>query len=373
MAGLYFHIPFCSKACTYCDFHFSTNMKNKGNLLAAMEKEISHWAPSWKEPINTVYFGGGTPSVLSVAELGSLLSQAFQCFDISPNAEITLEANPEDLSSNNLQAWQELGINRLSIGVQAFQDEILTWMNRAHSSEMAEEGVLRAHKEGISNLSLDLIYGVPGLSQEQWQKNVTRALALPITHLSCYALTVEERTKLQQQVSKGLVEIPEDTVVLEQFDTLSSIATSKGFEHYEISNLSLPGYASKHNCSYWERVPYLGIGPSAHSYKDGKRWWNVRSNAKYIKQIEDGADFFEEEVLSADDIFNEQIMLGLRRQSGVDIALWQDTKGSPKNILQIPALSELYKEELIYLESSRVKLSQKGRYMADGVAARLFK
>ena len=157
------------------------------------------------------------------------------------------------------------------------------------------------------------------------------------------------------------------------YEMARDLLRTNGYQHYEISNLSLPGYASKHNCSYWERVPYLGIGPSAHSYKEGRRWWNVRSNAKYIKQIEEGKDFFEEEVLSADDIFNEQIMLGLRRQSGVDVALWQDTKGFPKNILQIPALSELYKEELLYLESSRAKLSQEGRYMADGVAARLFK
>ena len=374
MAGLYLHIPFCKKACTYCDFHFSTSLQKKPDLVAAMQVELRDASKDWeKEIFESVYFGGGTPSLLDAKELGDLMQSIKQHYQLSDKPEITLEINPEDVNEQNLALWKSLGINRLSIGIQAFQDEFLAWMNRAHNSEMAISAVKKAQSGGFDNIPIDLIYGIPGLDLKQWQNNVAKALNLGVQHISCYALTVEDRTKLAKELEGGNIVMPKDELVLEQFDLLSAMAEERGFEHYEISNLSLPGKASKHNSNYWSRKSYLGIGPSAHSFSGNQRWWNIRSNQGYIKAITAGTSYKESETLSEKDVFNETIMTQLRTSSGVSTALWIDSGESPKNILQNQEIRELYSEELIYLESSRIKLTQKGRHLADGIAARLFK
>ncbi|MGB0167468.1 MAG: radical SAM family heme chaperone HemW, partial [Luteibaculum sp.] len=288
MAGLYIHIPFCKKACTYCDFHFSTRLENVNPVLHAMHLELAYWREHWPlRELDTIYFGGGTPSLLNEKQIAALFEEIRKHFSIRNQAELTLEANPEDITMNRVKHWKSLGVNRLSIGLQAFQDEILGWMNRAHNAQEAYDSVRLAHSAGIENISVDLIYGIPGLEMDTWKKNIDRVLELPIQHISCYALTVEEKTVLDHQVKKAQVEMPNDEEVNLQFDYLGERLEKEGFEHYEISNLGRPGYFSRHNSNYWNRIPYLGIGPSAHSFLNEQRWFNPRNNHEYMRMWEE--------------------------------------------------------------------------------------
>ncbi|TXC85104.1 radical SAM family heme chaperone HemW [Luteibaculum oceani] len=373
-AGLYIHIPFCRKACSYCDFHFTVNQKNRAQICDALVSEMVLWKEDWcNYHFQTLYFGGGTPSILNSDELSAVVNGAKSNFSWGDEVEFTLEINPEDVTLEKLHSWKELGVNRLSIGLQAFQDEILTWMNRAHSAEEGLRAVRLAQEVGFDNISVDLIYGIPGLTHSQWEENLTKVLELNIQHVSCYCLTVEEKTKLEQMVKNGELTMPEDEVSTTQFDMLSSFFEGNGFNHYEISNLGKPGKESKHNSNYWNGVPYLGIGPSAHSYRKGKRWWNPASNALYQKEISKGNLPNEIEILSETDAFNEKIMTGLRRKDGVSVHLWLESGESPKNILQNSVINELYREGMISLSRDRLSLTQKGRHLADGIAAKLFR
>ncbi len=343
-------------------------------MVEAMVLEMAYWSESWQDTtFSTLYFGGGTPSLLTKEHLDTLLKAAHKHFKVGAVTEFTLEVNPEDVTVQKLSDWKSVGVNRLSMGLQCFQDPLLQWMNRAHDAATGIKAVQQSYQEGIENISVDLIYGIPGLSQEQWLSNIKQVLQLPVNHVSCYGLTVEEKTALFRMVQQQKVQIPEDEVFIEQFDSLIDEFGKAGFEWYEISNLAKDQAYAQHNSSYWAGKPYLGIGPSAHSIKDQKRWFNRKSNPLYMKQVHSGTAFFESEALSNTDVFNERVMTGLRTKWGVPVSLWGKEFENPINILQIPEIEKLNSEELIYLDGRNLKLTAKGKHVADGVAARLFR
>ena len=290
MAGIYLHIPFCRQACHYCNFHFSTSLNRKNDFVAALLKEMEGRRDYiGTAPVETVYFGGGTPSLLTEEELQQIMGRIRELFPLTPDAEITLEANPDDITtSGKLKAWKQAGINRLSIGIQSFWEEDLRWMNRAHDATQAANSIRMAQDEGLDNISVDLIYGGPTLPDDHWEKNVTQAIASGIPHLSCYALTVEPRTALDKMIhqKKKAAVNPDDQA--RQFLLLMRWLGAAGYEHYEISNFALSGHRSRHNSSYWQGTPYLGLGPSAHSYNGSSRQWNVANNTQYIDGISAG-------------------------------------------------------------------------------------
>ncbi|HJW28903.1 MAG TPA: radical SAM family heme chaperone HemW, partial [Saprospiraceae bacterium] len=313
MSGLYLHIPFCRKACYYCNFHFSTSLKLKEPMVAALRQEITLQADYLKgKKIQTVYFGGGTPSVLEIADLNLILNIVRQTFTVDDDAEITIEANPEDIDPEKLIGWKAAGINRLSIGVQGFQDAVLKAWNRVHDSAQALASLRLAKEAGFDNISADLIYGDPELTDEDWSGNIQKLIELQIPHLSCYALTVETGTALHHHILKGKSKPLDETQSHRQYVVLQKRMKENGYEQYEISNFALPGYKSRHNTSYWTGQWYLGIGPSAHSFNGVSRQWNVSNNVRYIKSIESGIIPFELELLSPEQRYNEWVMTGLR-------------------------------------------------------------
>ena len=372
MAGIYIHIPFCRKACHYCNFHFSTSLQNTTDVLQAIEKEIELRSGEVTEEITTIYFGGGTPSLVDNTVIESLLAEIGRNFTINPKAEITLEANPDDISIEKAKSWKDIGINRFSIGIQSFEDNNLQWMNRAHNAIQSITAIDIIRETGFENFSIDLIYGTPGQTTEGWTKDLQTAIDLKIPHLSCYALTVEEKTALHNLIEKGEKENINPEKQAERFELLMKLTTAAGYHHYEISNFALPGYESKHNSAYWEGVPYLGIGPSAHSYDGIKRKWNIANNISYTKAILDHSPQFEEEVLSKNDRFNEYCMTALRRSKGIE-------KQKIITLVGTEGLSIINKMILPYIESNKViedenswKLTNEGKFFADGIAASLF-
>jgi oxygen-independent coproporphyrinogen III oxidase len=372
LAGIYIHIPFCKQACHYCNFHFSTQLNNKELLLNALRKELL-LRKSYLEnqSINTIYFGGGTPSLLSEKELGNIVDAVFANFAVSKNAEITLEANPDDLSKEKLHELKNVGINRLSIGVQSFIERDLKEMNRAHSVSEAESSVKRAQDVGFENITIDLMYGLPHLTNEEWTQNVQTAIDLQVPHISSYCLTIEEKTALHHFVSKAQTTMVDDNTTEQQFLQLIEMLTANGFEHYEISNFSKDGFISKHNSAYWLGEHYLGLGPSAHSFNGINRSWNVANNAKYINAINKKEAFFEEEKLSQENKYNEYILTRLRTKWGVNT----------KDIEQrFPEFYNHFKNETEKLLSKGwiqqheeiFTLSAKGKLFADKAAMELF-
>lgn len=383
MAGIYVHIPFCRKACHYCNFHFSTSLHRKPALLKALETEISRAQfPFGVVPeriINTVYFGGGTPSLLSAPELQAILGAMKRRFTLTDATEITLEANPDDITTAKLADWKSAGINRLSIGVQSFFEDDLLWMNRAHTASQAKACIELALKSGFENLTIDLIYGTPTLDDDRWRANVEQAIALGVNHLSCYALTVEENTALNHFIKKGRIPPVNEERQERQFLLLMDWMEAAGFEHYEISNFARPGHRSKHNSNYWSGDAYYGFGPSAHSF-DGKdtRWWNVANNTLYIGRLNrDDEALFEFEKLSAKQQVNEYIMTSLRTSEGLNY----DTGAQTINDLPVKEsafqlfeqrVSGYEQQGLLWRELGQVKLTRQGKMLADGIAARLF-
>lgn len=326
MAGIYVHVPFCRQACHYCDFHFSTNTQTTGRMVRALVQEANMRCatePSWREePFHTLYLGGGTPSLLSPDHIRELMVGVGEAcgVDVRGLNEVTLEANPEDLSRERLEAWREAGVSRLSIGIQSFHDDTLTWMNRAHTGRQAEEGVLRAHAAGFETMTLDLIYGVP--TQRRWEDDVARALALPVCHVSAYALTVEPRTVLGARVLRGDEAEPSDSRAVEEYDVLCQAMHERGWHHYETSNWAAPRAdgtmaTALHNSAYWSGAPYLGLGPGAHGFKGLRRYANVSNNPAYLRAVEDGRLDQSEETLTGIDRYNELLMTGLRTAQGV--------------------------------------------------------
>lgn len=372
MAGLYIHIPFCRKACHYCNFHFSTTHQQLPAMLAAMEKELQLQKDYIEGPLATIYLGGGTPSLVPIELLESLFQQIRIQFQIANGAEITIETNPDDINPAALLAWKALGINRLSIGIQSFVDADLQWMNRAHHAQQAIDSIRLAKQAGFDNLTIDLIYGTPTLSDEAWKANVDLAIAAGISHLSCYALTVEPKTGLEKMIEKKQIEAVDPDKQARHFSLLMQWMEEAGFEHYEISNFALPGHRSKHNSSYWSGASYLGIGPSAHSFNGNSRQWNLANNSLYIQSMNKGSLPFELETLTAEQQLNEYIMTALRTMEGLNLnrvsALW----GQEKTEQILLEANKYIARGDAYLEDHALILTKAGRLLADGIASDLF-
>ncbi len=374
MAGIYIHIPFCKQACNYCDFHFSTSLKTKASLIEALLVEIELRKEVFEnEFINSIYIGGGTPSLLSADDLGQLFKKLQSDFKICKDAEITLEANPDDLSFEKIQELKSTPINRLSIGIQSFRDSDLKFMNRAHNAKEALSAIKMCKEAGFNNLTIDLIYGTPGMSNDAWRENLKTAFDLEVPHISSYALTVEEKTALHHQILNKKTPDVDELQSAEQFEILMDLMKENGFEQYEISNFCKDGAYSRHNSSYWKKDMYLGLGPSAHSFMGGKRLWNISNNQKYIKALQQNCLPSEEECLSLTDRYNEYIMTSLRTKWGCSLALISRDFSIE--------LADYFKAEIaIFIAQQHVLmvdevyyLSDSGKLLADRIASDLFK
>ena len=373
MAGIYIHIPWCRKVCIYCDFHFSVSMRNKEALIECMGKEIelqkNYLA---NETVESIYFGGGTPSVLSSAELSGLLDRIKELFDLSDNTEITLEANPDDMSVEYLKELRSLGVNRLSIGIQSFFDDDLQWMNRRHNREISIGSVKNSRQAGFDNISIDLIYGIPGMDSAKWLENLKIAFQSKLEHISAYHLTLENKTVYAHRIKKGLMQEPDEAAGLEHFEMLMDMAGEHGYLHYEISNFSLPGFISRHNTSYWLQKPYLGIGPSANSYNRKSRQWNVRNNSEYIREINKGIIPCGYEELNQNDHYNEYILTSLRTSGGTDSRKIKQDFGQVYHNHFLKESQSLLNEGKIEKQGDRIVLSRRGKFFADGIISGLF-
>ncbi|HYJ38534.1 MAG TPA: radical SAM family heme chaperone HemW [Chitinophagaceae bacterium] len=373
MAGIYIHIPFCKQACVYCNFHFSTSTQLKNDFLQALLKEISARKDYLQgESIETIYFGGGSPSLLSQDEIEIILNEINKKFVVESPAEITLEANPDDINKEKALAWKRLGVNRLSLGVQSFYDDDLKWMNRAHTAQQSVNSIEMVREAGFSNLTIDLIYGTPTLSDEKWKSNVDRAIQLDIPHLSCYALTVEPRTALENLIRTGKVLDVSTDDQARQFLLLIDWLEGNGYEHYEISNFSKPGMKSRHNTSYWQQKSYLGLGPSAHSFNGISRQWNISNNALYISSITNSVPAFEIEHLGPIHRLNEYIMTSLRTSEGLNLEFLSREFGEGVMSKCLESSSRHQHNGSIIYERETIRLTKKGKLLADGIAADLF-
>lgn len=373
MSGIYIHIPFCKQACYYCDFHFSTSLKKKEEMITAIISEIElRKNEFYEEKVATIYFGGGTPSVLSADEILRIIQSVYTHYNVIENPEITIEANPDDLSEEKISELAKSPINRLSIGIQSFFEEDLKLMNRAHNAEEAKKCLSVATRH-FKNISLDLIYGIPNMTNERWRENIQTALSFGIPHISSYALTVEPKTALENFIKKGIIDNPKDEVAQEHFHILIDELEKAGFVHYELSNFCKEGYFSQNNSAYWQGKKYIGIGPSAHSFDGFSRSWNVANNSKYIKAIQLGNLPSEVEKLSTTDRYNEYIMTGLRTMWGVSLDKIQNEFGSNYvEYLKMQAQKYIL-QDLLYLENGILKTTEKGKFLSDGISSDLFK
>jgi len=373
MAGIYIHIPFCKQKCTYCDFHFSTTFHSyRSKMIASLIQEIELQKEYLKgKAIETIYFGGGTPSLLTIDELNQILSKIHSTFNTENLLEVTLEANPDDINTEVVQAWKSIGVNRLSIGLQSFKESDLKWMNRAHNVEESFTCVKSAIDGGIPNLTVDLMYGLPDLSNEEWRNHIQTVIDLGVQHVSAYCLTVEEGTLLDKEVEKGTIVPPGDDLQAEQFLILVDTLEQNGIMQYEISNFGRPGFESKHNSNYWKGTHYLGIGPSAHSFDGKSRSWNVANNQKYMQQIALAKDWNETEILSKNDVFNELILTGLRTIEGVNLA--QLDAISPLDDKINKQIDQFCSENLMEQSNNSIRLTKIGRLQADRIASDMFR
>lgn len=371
MAGIYIHIPFCKQACHYCDFHFSTSLKKKGELVEALVAELVMRKADMQKEIETIYFGGGTPSLLSSEELECIFKAVFTNYKVSPTAEITLEANPDDLSQEKIKQLAQTKINRLSMGVQSFFEEDLIWMNRSHNTKEALEAIKQA-KDYFENISIDLIYGVPGMSDQRWAENLEQALALNIPHISSYALTVEPRTALAKMIKSGKKQAIDDAAAKRHYEILVHTLTAASYVNYEFSNFGFPGYFSANNTGYWFGKPYLGIGPSGHGFDGEHRFWNVRNNTKYIKAIQERVLPQEKEVLSKTDRYNEYIMTRLRTMWGISLDGIKRKFGDNYRLHFKKEAQHLFDQGLLTKQGDTVNISRKGKFLGDGISSDLF-
>lgn len=372
MAGIYIHIPFCRKACHYCNFHFSTTHHQILPLLFSIEREAELQKGYLSENIQTVYFGGGTPSILSIESLEKLITCLRKNFVIQTDAEITLESNPDDIEVEKLEAWKRIGINRLSIGIQSFSDQDLQWMNRAHSAEQATKSIELAHAAGFDNITIDLIYGTPALTDEVWKKNVEKAISCGINHLSCYALTVEPKTGLEKMIEQKKIEAVDPEKQARHFSLLMQWLSEAGFEHYEISNFAKPGKRSKHNSNYWTGAHYLGLGPSAHSFNGYSRQWNIANNAIYIQSLTKNMVPFEIEILNKMEQLNEYIMTSLRTMEGLSLNVVLEGWGENERSIIMELSKKSIDRKHLFLHNDQLILTESGKLMADGIASDLF-
>ena len=373
MAGIYIHIPFCKQACNYCNFYFSTSLEHKNEVIGALLQEIEERKDFLSnEKIDTIYFGGGTPSILSADELEKIFDKLNTRFDINSSAEITLEANPDDLSKEKLSALKRTPINRFSIGIQSFIDVDLKYMNRVHTGKEAIESIYRTQDIGFENISIDLIYGTPTLSTEDWVKNIEQAVNSQVPHISAYSLTVEQNTKLDILIKKKLLAPVDEVKSSEQFLAMLETLEDKGFEQYEISNFCKNEQYSRHNSSYWKGINYLGIGPSAHSFNGEYRSWNPSSNMKYVQGVIGGKEYQTLEILLPHDIINEQIMTGIRTKWGINLEILQQKYG--KEIVEEIHfnLQENANKNWYIIENNILTLTREGKLFADRIASDLF-
>ena len=377
MSGIYIHIPFCRKACHYCDFHFSTSLKNKNAFLDSLKKEIELQKDYFKtnsenEIIESVYLGGGTPSILSKAELLSIFDVLNAHFQIDSQAEITLEANPDDLSKEKITELFQTQINRLSIGIQSFSNADLKFLNRIHTSEDAITSVKKSQDAGFSNITIDLIYGIQTLTNNQWERNLETAFSLGVHHISSYCLTIEPKTALYRFISSGKIQHIDESKGAEQFEILMDRMEAKNFIHYEISNFGKENYFSKHNSNYWKRKKYLGIGPSAHSFDGETRQWNVSSNTAYIQSISEQKIPSEKEILSQSQKFNEYILTSLRTMWGIDLSYVKQTFSSEIYSTLLNSVKKIQKVGQVNQNNNHVVLTKTGKLFADKIASDLF-
>jgi oxygen-independent coproporphyrinogen-3 oxidase len=368
---LYIHIPFCKQACNYCDFHFSTSIKYKSQVVEALVAELEIRKDYLAAPISSIYFGGGTPSRLTAGEVSSIFNAIHKNYKVNDNIEVTFESNPDDLTFNYLKEIKSLGINRLSIGIQSFREANLKSMNRAHTVQQAYDCLNFAESAGFSHISIDLIYGIQGLTNKDWVNQLDITKELPINHLSCYSLTVEPKTPLAKAIALGKVESISDDQSADQFEILQDWAANNGFEHYEISNLAKMGGIAQHNSAYWKGAHYLGIGPSAHSFNGTSRSINVPNNTKYMRAIASGKPEMEVEMIDEKIRFNELVLTGLRTKWGV----------SKKDLIMLGKkyVQHFQQQSLIYREKKIIKetdtafmLHTKAWLNADGIAGKIF-
>ncbi len=371
-ASFYIHIPFCKQACYYCDFHFSTSLKKKEEMIQALAKEIELRKNELQdEIIETIYFGGGTPSVLTIDEIQFLIDSVYKNFKVAPNPEITLEANPDDLSDEKIIDLANSPVNRLSIGVQSFFEDDLVMMNRAHNSAEAKKSLAKA-TEYFDNISIDLIYGIPGMSNEKWKANIETALNFGVPHISSYALTVEPKTALSKLIQTGQIAAPKDEIAEQHFMTLVEILSENNFIHYELSNFGKENYFSKNNSSYWLGKKYIGIGPSAHSYDGKSRSWNISNNSIYIKKISQDILPGESEFLSRSDAFNEYVMTGLRTIWGISLDKIKNDFGEKYTEFLISNAEKYIQQGFLVIKNNTLKTTLKGKFLTDGIASDLF-
>ncbi|WP_172283617.1 radical SAM family heme chaperone HemW [Chryseobacterium sp. LAM-KRS1] len=371
---IYIHIPFCKQKCSYCNFHFSTSLQSKDEVLSAIKKELFLRKDELhNKTLQSLYFGGGTPSILSGDEINSIVDEVLKYYSFEKDIEITLEANPDDLDKTFLSDLSKSPVNRLSIGTQSFFDDDLRLMNRAHNASQAEDSIKRAQDFGFENLSIDLIYGSPTSNLEIWKENLNKTIALDVPHISSYALTVEPKTALNDWILKGKVATPKEEEQNKEFYYLSDFLKDNGFDHYEVSNFAKPGFYSRHNSSYWKYKEYLGLGPSAHSYNGADvRSWNIANNQLYVKKLNSNSLAKETEILSQEDQFNEMIMIGLRTIWGVDLDKLKN-KFSPEIVEKFDQeIKEKIADGILVIENNHLKIPEKHWFMADGIASDLF-
>jgi oxygen-independent coproporphyrinogen-3 oxidase len=369
MSGIYIHIPYCRQACTYCNFHFSTNLSTKSELLRALHLEIDQrHTYLGSSIIQSVYFGGGTPSLLSASELQSILEHLKTYFRFDHGTEITLEANPDDLSPAYINELVKAGINRLSIGIQSFHAEDMKYMHRSHTPEQSFAAIQDAVDSGITNINIDLIYGAPTTGIDRWKKNLDIAFSLNIQHLSSYALTIEPKTVLAHNVARKIVAGPDDEDTILQLEYLMNVCIEHGFEQYEISNFARPGFRSRHNSSYWQGHHYLGLGPAAHSYDGLSRQWNVANNNQYILALRDDKPYYEVEVLTDTMKYNEYILTSIRTIEGIDMTRMHE----PYSAHLKKQIHQWIEGGQLILERGHVLLTKEGKYIADKISADLF-
>ena len=371
MAGIYVHIPFCKQSCYYCNFHFSTSDKKKGEVLNAIEHEIAQKARLSNEKISTIYFGGGTPSILDVKQINSIINKIHKEFKVEENAEITLEANPDDLKINKVIDLSKTKINRLSIGVQSFIDRELKSMNRAHDSKKAMKS-LELSKKYFDNISIDLIYGVPDSTLETWAYNLELTMGFDVNHVSTYALTIEPKTALESFVRKLIVDMPKEGLIYKQYNLINEKLEPRGFINYEVCSFAKENFFSKNNSAYWLRKKYIGIGPSAHSFDGKSRSWNISNNKKYVEHINDGRSYHKREELTTIDQYNEYVMTGFRTIWGVSTEFLETNFNLKFKHYFIEKIQKHIDQKNIVLNDNVYTTTNKGRFLADGIASDLF-
>lgn len=371
MAGIYIHIPFCKKACHYCDFHFSTTLNLVDEVVDGIVLEAERMKTYVSEPIETIYFGGGTPSLLETHHFDKIVSSLFKHFEIKKVLEFTVEANPDDLTEDKIAFFKQIGVNRLSIGTQSFNDSILTFLNRSHTSKQTKIAVELSKKAGIMNLSLDLIYGIPGQSEGQWEENLKELLKLEPSHISCYALTIEDKTVFGNWEKKGKLTPVQDDLVVQEYEFMVEYLTSNGYDHYEVSNFSKPNKHSQHNSSYWSQKSYIGLGPGAHSFNGVERHFNISNNSKYLKALTQNKATFSNEFLTKTELLTEYIFTRIRTKWGVDFDAVFNSFNYRLNQAQIGYINSIVAKKLATFVNNKLILNSKGLFVSDSVALEL--